>query len=255
MSVVLVPVFLLMFSIRETPRDGGKRVGAGVVAAWTQLWGFRSTVTPLILARVMVWIADGAVLIWGAPIFAREFRLPPDRVGGIVGSVLLIGGLLGPLLGGVVSDWCQRVGGPRRTFYAMALLALLSAPMATFALMPGATAAAIVLTVFITLGYGINIAAVALGTIVVPPPVRGLLVAVSVTGAATFCIGVAPVLVSTLSTWLGGPNPLSLSLTLVCGVTSLLGAAVFVFGARLFPARDGKSGEAMGFESYVDESI
>jgi MFS family permease len=183
-----------------------------------------------------MWIADGAVLVWAAPCFARRFALPPDAIGGIMGAALLTTGLLGPLLGGPLADLCQRTGGPRRTVLALIVLALLSAPAALFALAPSPAVAGIVLAVFLTLGYTLGTVALTLGTIVIPSEVRGLYLALSVTIGALFFVGVAPLVISSLADRLGGESMLGQALAIACGVASLLGALVLAFTRHYFPS-------------------
>lgn len=192
-------------------------------------------VAPLLLARIMVWTADGAVLVWGAPAIARRFELTPDRVGAILATSLLVGGVLGPLLGGPLADICQRSGGPRRTVTALAGLSLLCTPAALFAATPTATLAGIALTVFLTLGFILGVAATALATIVVPSELRGLFLAIQVTAAALFCFGVAPLVVSGISGVLGGPDSIGQALALVCSVTSFVAFIVLLLARRGFP--------------------
>jgi MFS family permease len=234
MSVALLPPLILMLALREPLRTGVAGKNPSLRAVWPELWHYRALVVPLLLARVMVWIADGAVLIWAAPTFARRFTLPPDRIGAIIGSALLVSGILGPLLGGPLADMCHRAGGPRRTVGALGVLALLSTPVALFAVMPSVTLATIALASFLTLGYTIGTAAITLATIVIPGELRGLYLAVTITVGALFFIGVAPLMVSVLSGALGGPAFIGQALTIVCGTTSLLGAVVLICSTRYF---------------------
>lgn len=237
MSVVLLPVLLLTFLVREPPRTGIVVKNPPVREVWPELWRYRAVLGPLLLARIMMWIADGAVLIWAAPSFSRRFDLPPDRIGAIMGSALLAGGLFGPIFGGPIADWCQRTGGPRRTITALMILALLSAPAALFILAPSATLAGVLLGVFLTLGYTLGTAALTVGTIVIPGEVRGLYLALTVTIGALFFIGAAPLVVSALSGALGGPAMIGQALAISCATTSLLGAIVLAVSRRNFPAR------------------
>jgi MFS family permease len=234
MCAPLLAVVFLMLMLREPPRTGVRAKNTSVREVWPELWRYRAVIVPLLLARVMVWIADGAVLVWAAPNFARNFALSPDRIGAIMGTALLASGILGPVLGGPLADVCQRSGGPRRTMTAMCVVALLSVPAALFAIMPGATLASFMLVLFLTFGFTIGTAALALATIVIPGELRGLYVAVTVTVGATFSIGVAPLVVSGLSGALGGPEMIGQSLAIVCAATSVLGAVAFGFGRRYF---------------------
>ena len=235
MSTALVPVVVLMFAVREPARTGLVVRSPALRDVWFELWQFRGVLVPLFLARTMVWVSDGAVLTWAAPAFARRYKLPSDRIGAMLGLILLISGLLGPVLGGPVADLCQRTGGPRRTAAALGLLALLCVPASFFAIMPSATSASWLLGALLTLGYTIGTAAITLGTIVIPGEVRGLYLALTITLAAFFFIGLAPLAVSGLAGELGGPEKINAALAVVCTTTSILGAAIFFFTRRYFP--------------------
>jgi MFS family permease len=232
-ALLLLPVFLLLM-LREPARTGVVVKDPPLREVWPELWRYREVLVPLLLARIMVWIADGAVLVWAAPTFARRFSLPPQEVAGIVATALLVAGILGPVLGGPIADMCQKAGGARRTISVLGILALLSIPAAVFGLMPSPIIAGISLTVFLALGYTIGTAALTVGTIVIPGELRGLYLAVTATVGSIFSFAVAPMLVSLLSTGMGGPMRIGDSLSIVCAGSSLLGAVVFVLARRHF---------------------
>ena len=238
-TAMLVPVALLVLLLREPPRTGIVVSNPQVREVWPELWAYRGRIAPLLLARIMVWMGDGAVQIWAAPIFARTYGLTPQRIGGIIALGLLASATLGPALGGLLADFCQRRGGPRRTMIALSLVALISAPTALFAIMASSTVAGILLGVFLTLGYVIGVAAVPLGTIVVPGELRGLYIAITIAVSALFSVALAPLAVSSLSGALGGPAMIGEAMAIVGTVTSLLGSAVFAFGGRHFPTAHG----------------
>jgi MFS family permease len=235
MSLLLLPVLLLMVALREPPRSEARVKKPPFRDVWARLWGYRALIVPLMLARIMVWIADGAVLVWVAPCFARRFSLAPGQIGTIIATALLISGILGPILGGPLADLCQRAGGPRRTVAALAGLALLSAPTALFAIMRDPSLASILLAVFLTLGFAIATAALTVSTIVIPSELRGLYLALTLTVGSFFSYAVAPLAISILSGALGGPGMIGKALAIVCGGTSILGSVVFAFGKRYFP--------------------
>jgi len=241
MCTPLLFAALLLLLLRELPRTDVVVENAPLRVAWRGLWGYRGVVVPLMFARIMVWIADGAVVVWAIPSFARSFAMQPERVSVIMASALLVCGVLGPVLGGPLADICQRSGGPRRTVTALLVLAVLSVPAALFAIMPNASVAGMVLTLFLTLGATFGVAAMTLATIVIPGELRGLYVAVSVVAGATFSIGLAPVVVSALSAVLGGPARIGLALAIVCGSTTLISVVALGWGRRYFPSAGGRS--------------
>lgn len=235
MSVPLLPIAGLMLCVREPARTGIQRPNPLVLESCRLLWQLRKLLLPLLLARIMIWTADGAILIWGAPTFARTFHLSPDRIGLIMGAVLLVSGLSGALLGGVLADRCQRAGGPRRTMIVMSLLAATSTLVAPFPLMPTVFSASVSLTLFLAMGFIIGVSANAVATIIVPGELRGLYIALTVMAGAIFGSGVAPLLVSALSQWLGGGTSIGSAVAIVSVATSALGTIAFALGSRRLP--------------------
>jgi hypothetical protein len=98
-------------------------------------------------------------------------------------------------------------------------------------------AATLALGVFLGLGYTIGTAALTVATVVIPPALRPLYLAISVTLVAVFFIGAAPVAVSGLADLIGGPAAIGSALSIVCAAASLVGTAVLLASARAFPAR------------------
>jgi MFS family permease len=221
LSAALVPAALIMLAMREPPRTGSTVERPRITASWKILWQFRALVLPLLIARIMVWIADGAALIWAAPALTRHFALAPNYVGTLMATILLVSGIAGPIGAGLLADLCHRTGGPRRTMAALAGLALLSLPAGLFAVMPGLGSAVVLLAAFLTLGFMIGGAAMTVSIIVVPNELRGLFVAVSMATSALVGIAAAPILVSGLSTLLGGASMLGTALAIVCTVSSV----------------------------------
>jgi MFS family permease len=238
----LIPVLLLLLLLREPPRTGVVMKNLLLRGAWPLLWQYRRVVLPLLFARMLVWIADGAVVVWGAPMFSRKFGLPPDRVGALMGAALLIGGISGALLGGSLADYCQRRGGPRGTMWLLTGLSLVGAPLGLFALMPGAGLATVMLAAFLATGYIIATAAITMATIVIPGELRGLYLGLMLTLGSLCFIGIAPLAVSGLSGILGGEAMIPQSLAIVCTGMSLVGAAAFAAGTRFFPGALARKG-------------
>src|SRR5581483_6278865 len=96
MGALLLPLALLMLLLREPPRRERLRAAPSLLLLWPRLWQYRAVALPILLARGMVWLADGAVFVWAAPSFSRRFHLGADRIGAIMGVVLLVSGLAGP---------------------------------------------------------------------------------------------------------------------------------------------------------------
>jgi predicted MFS family arabinose efflux permease len=233
LAAPLAPVVLFTLAMREPPRTGIAVENPPVRAAWPELWRYRAAIAPLLIGIVATELSIGAVLIWGAPALSRAFIVAPERIGVIMATALLLSGALGPIAGGTFADFCQRAGGPRRTMTALTGLALLSAPAALFAVMPGIVSASILLLVFMTIISGIAVMGTVLFTIVLPNELRGLCTAI-LAATCVLVAGLAPIVVSLISGAIGGPAMLGKALALVTTMTSLLSAATFALGRRCF---------------------
>jgi MFS family permease len=237
MGSALIVVLALLTLVKEPARREISVARPPLRSVLPELWKYRSVAVPLQLGRATLYIADGAVFVWGAPLFARKFHMAADRIGFTMGLALLVAGLVGPLLGGPLVDFFQRRGGSRPALLCLAALAAVSVPVALFALASNAASAAVMLTIFLMLGFIISAAALALTLIVIPGELRALNVAVSLIVGVIFAIGLAPLAVSGLSGVLGGESPLPPALALVCSSACLLNAVVFAWGARHFPVK------------------
>lgn len=226
---------LLAFAMKDPPRDVATVARPSLREVYEQLWRYRAMLLPLLLAFALVaGIADGAAVIWAAPALSRSYALSPERAAALMGTVLLINGLVAPLLGGLIADWGQRMGGPQRTAALLAVLLVLAIPTGLFAFAPVATAAVALLALFLVLGTAFQVGAFALATIVIPAHLRASCLSMMLAIALLFAYGLAPLVVSHLSVALGGPTLIGKSLALVCSASSALGALAFLAGLRQF---------------------
>ncbi len=235
LGIPLLPAILSMSGLREPPRTDFAMEQPSVREAISELWGYRSVISVLLVGRVIVGIADGAALIWAAPTLSRSYQLTPDRTGSIMGTVLLISGVLGPLVGGMLADHCQRSGGPRKTVTVLMWLALLSVPAGLFPFMPAAASSSVLLVCLVSICDAILVMVVPVTTVVIPNELRGLCMSLLFGCGVLFGVGLAPVTVSLLSGATGGPTKIGAALGIVCVATSVVGAATFAYGRRYLP--------------------
>lgn len=235
LGIPLLPAILSMWALREPPRTGFTIQNPTVRDAIAELWSYRSIVSILLVGRVIVGIADGAALIWAAPTLSRSYHLAPDRTGSIMGVVLLVSGVLGPIIGGMMADLCQRAGGPRRTVTILMWLSLLSIPPGLFPFMPEATSASILLLILVAICDAILVMVVPVTTVLIPNELRGLCMSLLFGCGVLFGVGLAPVTVSLLSGAIGGPAMIGTALGSVCVGTSLFGALAFAYGRKYLP--------------------
>lgn len=232
LTVPLLPILFLMLAGREPPRLERTVILPSASAVVSSLWNYRAVLGPTLLGIVMMEIAIGGVLTWAAPMFARVHSWPPNRIGTTMAAALLVSGLIGPALGGLVADFSQRTGGPRRTITWLSGLALMGTPTGLFAVAPEPLSASVLLSLFLTVTLAVAVMGMTLFTVVIPNEIRGLCMSLLVAINILFALAFAPVIVSTLSGLLGGGAAIGKALTIVCVTTGILGAGVFAFGRR-----------------------
>jgi predicted MFS family arabinose efflux permease len=254
LTVPLLPVLLLMLALREPTRTGIAIDRPSARQVWKELGQYRSMIVPLMVGIILAESAVGAILIWAAPMLSRNFRLPPDRIGGIMAIGMLISGIAGPAIGGLLADLCQRAGGPARTVATLTGLALLSVPAGLFAFVPGVVTGCILLVSSMTLMLAIAVMGMTLFTIVIPNELRGLCMSALVATNIFFCLAVAPPTVSLLSGAIGGLSMIGKALSIVCVAIGVLAASTFAWGRRSFSRPAGRwHAQANGSEAIATE--
>ena len=229
---VLALVTVLL--VREPERHWDVSSPSSTEGMVARLWAYRALVVPLVLGVVFAELPVYAMLAWASPAFSRGFALSPDRVGDLMGTAMFISGLVGPILGGVLADVCQRVRGPRLTVSSLCALALLGVPMGLFAITPSLVLAAVLFTVYNTIISATVGMSITLFTVVIPSEVRGLSLAVLAATDALFGYALAPMIVSSVSGFIGGSESVGISLTAVCLAASLGCALAFALSRKCF---------------------
>ena len=232
MVIPWVLILLTLAALKEPPRGDQRLHKPRLGAALRELWSLRAAVLPLFGGVVVVDIALGAAPIWAAPDLSRRFGLSPGQIGTIMALVLFAGGVLGPLVGGLLADRGQKQGGPRRTMLVMSAVAALSVIADYFAIAPTPLIATVLLFAFNVLIVAISVAVTTLVTVLVPNELRGLCLSLLAAAQVAFGLGLAPLAVSGLATAWGGPDMIGHALTTVCVAASTLCAAAFALGAR-----------------------
>jgi len=231
-------IFLLTLWVREPPRRADAPCALAWRAAVAALWRYRTMLVPLSFGQVIVTLGYTAATVWSQPIFARQFNLSPNRIGAIMGIVLLVSGLLGNFLGGILVDLCQRAGGPRRAVSLLIVLALAQVPAGIFGVMPSVPLVSLLLIALCTIGNMKGVICTTTMSSVVPEELLGSSFGALIAISSVFS-SFAPLAVSTLAGRIGGIQGIGQALTIVCIITSLAGAATFASGRRYFPGRSG----------------
>ena len=233
LTAPLAAAACLMLLIRDASRHSKASERARTSAVWSEVWRHRSTVGPLLAALVLMELVACAAVVWTTPALSRRFAVPPDRVGAALAMGIMVSGLVGPIVGGFLADACQRWGGPYRSVSVMAALTMLNSIAATFPILPEWGEAATVFVCFLTVTTAILGMGTAVYTVIVPEHVRGVFSSI-LNGGGIIAFGLAPVLVSGLSSLMGGPLKIAHSLMAVGGTSGLLGTALLAVAARRF---------------------
>jgi hypothetical protein len=231
----LVLIIFSMFALREPPRVELVIAKPSARETCVELWRCRGVILPLLAGLVTAEIALQAALVWTAPTLSRSFALPPERIGAVMATGLIVSGVLGPIAGGMLADLCQRAGGPRLTMSVLSALPLLLLPTCLFPILPRIGSAIVLLVMFMTTVDALVVMGTALFTIVIPNELRGLCMAMFSAASVLLGVGLSPLTVSLLSTEIGGPETIGRALALVCVTACLLSAAMFVLGKRRVP--------------------
>ncbi|ARR55074.1 MFS transporter [Rhizorhabdus wittichii DC-6] len=242
MSCPLLGVLLLSLLLREQERMEIAEQRPTLAGSAVELWNFRSVFAPLFCGVVAIGVADGATLVWVVPTLSRSFGMGAGYASGVMGMALVIGGLLGPILGGFAADRCLNSGGAARAMTLLASLAALSGALGLFALAPGGLSASICLTAFLLVGSMINSVSLTLITVLLPNELRGFCVAVLSVVLILFSFGLAPSLVSITAAGIGGPADVGIALAMVCGTASVVSGAAFLFGREHLKRRPRRHG-------------
>jgi MFS family permease len=235
LSAPLVLTALAMVALREPARTGRAIERPSARVSFIELWSYRASIAPLMVAVITAEVALASVMVWAAPTLSRAFGLQPDRIGAVMGTLILAGGILGTVAGGILADSGQRTGGPRKTLTILAALAWVCVPAGLCILLPTVAWASVALFVLIATLTAILVIGTTLFTLVIPNELRGLCIGLLTALGAFVGVGLAPLAVSALSGAIGGPELIGRALALVCVAASLLCAAAFALGRRQLP--------------------
>jgi predicted MFS family arabinose efflux permease len=237
LTVPLLAAFALTFFMRNPPKQLSQTQSGHVPlrVVFTQLWQYRAMLFPLTVGSIVVGLGDTAAIVWSVPLFSRTFGWSPDRVGAMVATVLLVGGFVGPFVGGLVNDYCVRTGGPRRAMSAMVVIATLHGIAGAFAVLPTPLMVGVALLAYMLINYVHGIVSTTLTAVVIPNDLLGSCFGIKNVAACIF-VSLSPLIVSSVAGSMGGPAKIGDALALVCVVASAAGALLLFFGRKAFPS-------------------
>ena len=236
-AAILTIAPLAACQIGEPARTDCETVDRHHIHPWHSLWKHRQLFAVLVTGKVTVGAAYGAVLTWAEPALQRSFGLSAVRVGAVMAMSVTIGGVIGPLLGGPLADAGERRGGPRRTVTLLGLVSLLAVPAGTFAIVPNAALAGVLLIAFMIIIATIGVAEMTVTTIVLPNEIRGLALAVLLAAGLILGAGLTPVAVSLLAGRFHTHHAMAESLAITCMTIGAISSFLFLATRHRFSSR------------------
>ncbi|MBJ6120854.1 MFS transporter [Sphingomonas mollis] len=230
--ILILPLFLL----REPARH---EVAATTHAPFrvlaTELWARRVFLAPLFIGQVAVVMADNAALVWAAPVLARHYGLHPGDFAGWMGALVFGCGLAGTLLGGFAADWGQKSGMRGGLLLGAVVAAVIGVPAALFPISPTVTWFAVAFGALSLCGAITGLITSVALTVLIPNELRGLCIGAFIAFAGLIGFGIAPLLVTGISSVLGGESHLGPALAIVGVGTGMLAVLGFVLAMRSAP--------------------
>ncbi len=223
---------LLMLSVREPVRRG-VRSGAAVTMreTWKYLGANKRTIFCHNLGIAMLTIATYGTAAWMPTFFVRVHGWTAGQIGIWLGIVVMIFGTLGVALGGRIADKFAARGVSDANLRVALYAILLAIPFIVAYPLAGNANLALALyipTAFLT-SVPIGVAAAALQQIM-PNEMRGQATALYFFIINFIGLGLGPTLIAVTTDYVfKDDNAIYLSLSIVCGATLLLSAALLFF--------------------------
>ena len=231
-ALLVLPLFLLREPARQEVEQAGK---PAMRVVFGELWSRRAFLLPLFVGQTGVVMADAAAGIWAAPIIERQFGLRPADFSGLLGTIILVSGLAGALIGGLAADWGSKTGRRGGLLLGALIAAVVGVPAALFPLLPTATGTMLVLGLLILAGTVTGLVTSVALTVLLPNEIRGLSIGAFISVAGLIGFGIAPPLVAIVSKPLGGESALGLAQGLVGVLVSLMSVWGFWLAMRRAP--------------------
>jgi MFS family permease len=231
-ALLSLPLLLL----REPDRhevEAGPDASFRVVLA--ELWSRRSWVVPLFVGQTTVVMADAAAGVWASPVLQRSYHLQPADFAGWLGAIVLVTGIFGAVIGGIVADWGQKSRIRGGLLIGAVVASLVGIPSALFPIVPGVPGFAAAIGVLLLAGTVTGLVTSVVLTVWLPNELRGLAIGAFISIAGLIGFGVAPSLVTLVSSILGGEQHLNAALAIVGVIVSIVSVGGFFLAMRAAP--------------------
>lgn len=236
LAAISAAMILPLLFLREPPR---RETEAGPSAPFRvvlhELWARRGFLAPLFGGQVAVVMADAAAGIWAAPVLSRSYGLHPQDFAGWMGALLLFTGLAGAVFGGIAADLGQKSGRRGGVLIGAVACAAIGIPAALFPLSPNVPGFAAALGLLILCGTVTGLITSVAMTVLLPNELRGLCIGAFIAFAGLIGFGIAPMLVTLISGFLGGEAHLGTGLAIMGVAVSVLSFLCFLLAMRRAP--------------------
>ncbi|MEC3947773.1 MFS transporter [Sphingobium sp. HWE2-09] len=223
-----VALLLPLLVLREPARQEQTLTNASLAQVWIELRDRRTFLLPLFIGYTAAIMADIGASIWAAPLLARKFGLGPDQFGGWMGAVVFGSGMIGTVSGGFFADLGQHSARRGGILFAAVAAVAISVPASLFSLAPSAPIFGVMLAILLLCGAVIALVTTAALSIMVPNEIRGIAISITLTVAGLVGYGVAPTLVTWISSIMGGEQHLGAALAITTTTISVISFFAFL---------------------------
>ncbi|MCA0369032.1 MAG: MFS transporter [Proteobacteria bacterium] len=227
-GAVSAMTLLLQLLVREPARHEVENAGASLgvmLKALGRRWRF---LLPLFIGQISVIMADAAAGVWAVPVLQRDLGLSVGAASGLLGGLLLVAGVLGPVVGGFVADLGHRSSLRGGILAGAVVASALGVPAAVFPIMTNMPAFGVVLFLLLIAGAVTGLITATAIAVLVPNEERGVCLGAFMILGSLIGLGVSPILVTLGSRMLGGESQLALSLAIVGVVTGAVSLVGFI---------------------------
>ncbi len=243
-GLVLIPLFLMM---REPPRRERLAAAAGAATSTATQASLRATgrfvyaqrrvYLPLFLGKTVPNVINYAHF-WIVPTFERSWGWSRSMTGARWGLVLLVGGTIGVMLGGLISDRWYRAGRRDAALRTVQISMLVTLPLHALApLMPSGELALLMFLPAMVAAGACSAAGSVAAMLATPNEYRGQMTALSLLVASGLGQFVGPTSVAFLTDFVfEDPAALRYSLSIAVLVLSLAAFGILTWGMRHYRA-------------------
>jgi MFS family permease len=235
-GIASAATLLLQFLVREPARHEVENTSTSLtlmLKALGRRWKF---LLPLFVGQISVIMADAAAGVWAVPVLQRDLGQSVGAASGMLGGLLIVAGLLGPVIAGFGADMGHRSKVKGGILIGAVIAAAIGVPTAVFPIMPSLPLFGLVLFLLLIAGSITGLITATAIAVLIPNEERGVCLGAFMILGALIGLGVSPILVTLGSQALGGESHLAMSLAIVGVLTGILSLIGFIVAMRNAPA-------------------